>query len=77
MRRPVVTNADRTHPPKRQLSKPGKAHDLARRSEDDMLRVAVVTGSTRPGRVDIADYNLPLLNEHLPRGHYHREHTKR
>jgi NAD(P)H-dependent FMN reductase len=67
-----------------------------------MIRVAIVTGSTRPGRhneavsrwvhqlakerkdadvelVDIADYNLPLLDEHVPPslGHYHHEHTKR
>ena len=67
-----------------------------------MIRVAIVTGSTRPGRhneavsrwvhhlakerkdaefelVDIADYNLPLLDEHLPPslGDYHHEHTKR
>lgn len=67
-----------------------------------MIRVAIVTGSTRPGRkneavarwiydlakkrkdaefelVDIADYNLPLLDEPMPpsRGEYTREHTKR
>ena len=66
-----------------------------------MIRVAIVTGSTRPGRhneavarwvhhlakerkdadfelVDIADYNLPLLDEHVPPslGRYHHEHTK-
>jgi NAD(P)H-dependent FMN reductase len=66
-----------------------------------MLRVAIVTGSTRPGRkneavarwvyglakerkdaefelVDIADYNLPLLDEPMPpgRGQYTHEHTK-
>jgi len=69
--------------------------------EDDMLRVAIVTGSTRPGRhneavarwvlrlaqartdaefelVDIADYNLPLLDERIPPslGRYQHEHTK-
>jgi NAD(P)H-dependent FMN reductase len=67
-----------------------------------MLRVAIVTGSTRPGRnndgvarwvyglaserkdaafelVDIADYDLPLLDEPLPPslGQYAHEHTKR
>jgi NAD(P)H-dependent FMN reductase len=67
-----------------------------------MLRVAIVTGSTRPGRnneavakwvyalaktrtdaefelVDIAEYNLPLLDETMPpsRGQYSQEHTKR
>jgi NAD(P)H-dependent FMN reductase len=66
-----------------------------------MLKVAVVTGSTRPGRnneavarwvyaiskerkdadfelVDIADYNLPLLDEPMPpsMGQYTHEHTK-
>jgi NAD(P)H-dependent FMN reductase len=66
-----------------------------------MLRVAIVTGSTRPGRhneavsrwvhslakartdaefelVDIADYNLPLLDERSPPslGRYHHQHTK-
>jgi NAD(P)H-dependent FMN reductase len=68
----------------------------------DRLRIGIVTGSTRPGRnnlavarwvhelaaqradasyelVDIADYNLPLLDEQLPPsfGHYDHEHTKR
>jgi NAD(P)H-dependent FMN reductase len=67
-----------------------------------MIRVAIITGSTRPGRnneavarwafdiatersdadfelVDIADYNLPLLDEPLPPslGQYSRSHTKR
>lgn len=66
-----------------------------------MIRVAVVTGSTRPGRVndqvarwvlelakkradaeyelvDIADYNLPLLDEPSPpsSGKYTKDHTK-
>jgi NAD(P)H-dependent FMN reductase len=67
-----------------------------------MLRVAIVTGSTRPGRnneavarwvyglskqrkdaefelVDIADYDLPLLDEPRPPsiGQYAHEHTKK
>jgi NAD(P)H-dependent FMN reductase len=67
-----------------------------------MLKVAIVTGSTRPGRnndgvarwvydlasertdaafelVDIADYDLPLLDEPMPPslGQYTHEHTKR
>lgn len=67
-----------------------------------MLKIAIVTGSTRPGRkneavahwvygiasqrkdaafelVDIADYNLPLLNEPVPpsQGQYTHNHTKR
>ena len=67
-----------------------------------MLRVAIVTGSTRPGRhsdavarwvhglttprtdatfdlVDIADYQLPLLDERIPPsvGRYEHQHTKR
>jgi NAD(P)H-dependent FMN reductase len=66
-----------------------------------MIRVAIVTGSTRPGRkneavarwvydiakarrdaevelVDIADYNLPLLDEAVPpsMGQYNHAHTK-
>jgi len=66
-----------------------------------MLRIAIITGSTRPGRivegvarwalnvaaqrsdarfelVDIADFNLPLLDEPLPPslGHYKHDHTK-
>jgi NAD(P)H-dependent FMN reductase len=66
-----------------------------------MIRVAVVTGSTRPGRnneavsrwvyelaskrsdaefelVDIAEYNLPLLDEPVPPslGQYTHDHTK-
>ncbi len=66
-----------------------------------MLKIAIVTGSTRPGRknepvarwvhsiarqrkdaefelVDIADYNLPLLDEPGPPslGRYEHEHTK-
>lgn len=66
-----------------------------------MLQIAIVTGSTRPGRnneavshwvyciakerkdadvelVDIANYNLPLLDEPVPprRGRYAHEHTK-
>ncbi len=69
-----------------------------------MIRIAIVTGSTRPGRnnlavaqwvsqvakskprpdveiemVDIADYELPLLDEPMPpaRGQYVHAHTKR
>ena len=67
-----------------------------------MLKVAIIIGSTRPGRkadavarwvhslaskrddaeyelVDIADYDLPLLDEPLPPslGQYSKEHTKR
>ena len=67
-----------------------------------MLRIAIITGSTRPGRivegvarwvlttasrradaefelVDIADFNLPLLDEPLPPslGHYKHDHTKK
>ena len=67
-----------------------------------MLRIGIILGSTRPGRlgegvanwayenavqrtdaeyelVDIADYDLPLLDEPLPpsRGNYSKEHTKR
>jgi NAD(P)H-dependent FMN reductase len=67
-----------------------------------MLRVGIILGSTRPGRigasvanwvyenaksrtdaqyeiVDIADYNLPLLDEPVPpsMGHYSKDHTKR
>lgn len=66
-----------------------------------MTKIAVVTGSTRPGRlnrqvaewvltkaqqrqdatfelVDIADFDLPLLDEALPAGYgqYQNEHTK-
>ncbi|WP_426977525.1 NADPH-dependent FMN reductase [Pseudarthrobacter sp. O4] len=66
-----------------------------------MLNIAVVLGSTRPGRrgkavadwvfeqaanrtdatfelVDVADFDLPLLDEPLPPslGHYRHEHTK-
>ena len=66
-----------------------------------MIRVAIVTGSTRPGRnneavarwvydiakqrqdakfelVDIADYNLPLLDEPVPpsMGQYRHAHTQ-
>jgi len=66
-----------------------------------MVKIAVVTGSTRPGRnnetvakwaydkalyrndaefelVDIASYNLPLLDEPMPPlwGKYTHEHTK-
>ncbi len=66
-----------------------------------MLKIAIVTGSTRPGRnneavsnwvyhiakerkdaefelVDIASYNLPLLDEPMPPlwGRYAHEHTK-
>jgi NAD(P)H-dependent FMN reductase len=69
--------------------------------EKVMTRVAIVTGSTRPGRnneavarwvhdiaakrndaqfefVDIADYNLPLLDEPVPpsMGRYSHAHTK-
>jgi NAD(P)H-dependent FMN reductase len=67
----------------------------------DMLKIAIVTGSTRPGRnnesvanwvhrvakerkdaalelVDIASYNLPLLDEPMPPvfAQYSHEHTK-
>ena len=67
-----------------------------------MIRIAVIVGSTRPGRkaeevarwlleiaklrndadfelVDIADYNLPLLDEPVPpsMGKYSKEHTKK
>jgi len=67
-----------------------------------MVRIAVIIGSTRPGRVgeqvgrwvyelarqrddaefelvDLADYNLPLLDEPIPpaQGQYSKEHTKR
>jgi NAD(P)H-dependent FMN reductase len=67
-----------------------------------MVRIAIIAGSTRPGRivegvarwalvaasrrddaqielVDIAEYDLPLLDEPLPPslGHYKHEHTKR
>jgi NAD(P)H-dependent FMN reductase len=66
-----------------------------------MLRLAIIIGSTRPGRVgesvahwvyelartrqdaefelvDIADFNLPLLDEPVPpsQGRYSKEHTK-
>lgn len=66
-----------------------------------MLKIAVILGSTRPGRigksvadwilsqaqkrndaefelVDVADFNLPLLDEALPAGfgQYQKEHTK-
>lgn len=66
-----------------------------------MLRIAIILGSTRPGRngeavarwvydrarqrgdaeyelVDIADFNLPLLDEPVPpsQGRYGKEHTK-
>lgn len=67
-----------------------------------MLRIGIITGSTRPQRnneavatwvfalakkrsdaefelVDIADFNLPLLDEPIPpsMGQYSREHTKK
>ncbi|MGI6238148.1 MAG: NADPH-dependent FMN reductase [Christensenellales bacterium] len=67
-----------------------------------MLKIAVILGSTRPGRigegvarwvtqlagarkdaqfelVDVADYNLPLLDESLPAGYgqYEKAHTKK
>ncbi len=67
-----------------------------------MLRIAIILGSTRPGRngeavarwvfdyartrndadyelVDIADFNLPLLDEPVPpsQGKYSKDHTKR
>lgn len=67
-----------------------------------MIQVAVIIGSTRPGRVgaavgkwayevaqrrgdarfelvDVADFNLPLLDEPVPpsMGQYSKEHTKR
>ncbi|MBT1001420.1 NAD(P)H-dependent oxidoreductase [Paenarthrobacter sp. DKR-5] len=66
-----------------------------------MLRIAVIVGSTRPGRhgrqvaewvldrarnrpdaefelIDVASFELPLLDEPLPpsRGHYEHKHTK-
>ena len=66
-----------------------------------MLKIAVILGSTRPGRVgeavahwildlakrrddaefelvDVADFNLPLLDERLPAGfgQYEKEHTR-
>jgi NAD(P)H-dependent FMN reductase len=66
-----------------------------------MLKIAIIIGSTRPGRkgpavgkwayelaqkrtdaefelVDLADYNLPLLNEPMPAlsGQYSHEHTR-
>jgi len=66
-----------------------------------MIRIAIVLGSTRPGRLgkavadwvharaaeredatfevlDVADFNLPLLDEPLPpsTGRYSRGHTK-
>jgi NAD(P)H-dependent FMN reductase len=66
-----------------------------------MIRIAIVTGSTRPGRVnegvarwvyeiaqrrsdaefelvDIAEYNLPLIDEPVPpsQGRYSKTHTK-
>ena len=67
-----------------------------------MLKIAIIVGSTRPGRkadavaqwvhafaktrsaaeyevVDIADYNLPLLDEPVPPsfGQYQKEHTRK
>ncbi len=67
-----------------------------------MVRIAIIIGSTRPGRVceqvsrwvyehaqrrddaefelvDLADYDLPLLDEPIPpsQGQYSQEHTKR
>ena len=67
-----------------------------------MIKIAIILGSTRPGRigesvakwameiaskrtdaefelVDIADYNLPLLDEPVPPslGQYSKDHTKR
>src|SRR5690554_4282599 len=70
--------------------------------ENTMLNIAVVTGSTRPGRnniavanwvlenaskrtdanfelVDIADFNLPVLDEGMPAmyAQYSQEHTKK
>lgn len=67
-----------------------------------MLKIAIITGTTRPGRnnlavtewvkenadkrkdaiyelVDIADYNLPLLDESIPAGYgqYAHDHTKK
>jgi NAD(P)H-dependent FMN reductase len=72
------------------------------RARSIAMHIAIITGSTRPGRnniavarwvfelaakrrdakfelVDIADYNLPLLDEPLPPalGRYSHEHTKR
>jgi NAD(P)H-dependent FMN reductase len=69
--------------------------------ENPVTRIAIITGSTRPGRnneavarwvydiagkrsdaqfelVDIADYNLPLLDEPVPpsMGRYSQPHTK-
>jgi NAD(P)H-dependent FMN reductase len=71
-------------------------------TEHEMVKIAIVLGSTRPGRigqavarwvydfaakrtdasfelVDIADYNLPLLDEPVPpsMGQYSKEHTQR
>lgn len=67
-----------------------------------MIKIAIIAGSTRPGRksdtvarwvheiakkrtdatyelVDIADYNLPLLDEPIPpsQGQYSKDHTKK
>ena len=67
-----------------------------------MVKIAIIIGSTRPGRVgeavgrwvfehaqrrndaqfelvDLADYELPLLDEPIPpsQGKYSKEHTKR
>jgi len=54
-----------------------------------MLNIAIILGSTRPGRlgrtdaifelVDIKDFDLPLLDEPVPPspGQYTQEHTKR
>src|SRR6187397_831479 len=52
-----------------------------------MLKVAIITGSTRPGRkseavarwvFDIADFDLPLLDETAPpiMNQYEKPHTK-
>jgi NAD(P)H-dependent FMN reductase len=73
-----------------------------RDEESIMLKLAIIIGSTRPGRVgesvarwvyelarkrsdaafelvDIADFNLPLLDEPIPpsQGKYSKEHTKK
>lgn len=52
----------------------------------NIIKIAVIIGSTRPGRVgeavarwvyDIADFNLPLLDEPIPpsQGQYSQPHT--
>jgi NAD(P)H-dependent FMN reductase len=43
-----------------------------------MLKVGILTGSTRPGRNNIAVFELPLLDEPVPpmMGQYSKPHTK-